>query len=142
MRANDKRTIYANRGVNGIDGLVSTALGLSGTDRPTTAVIGDLSALYDMAGLWPAGQLPNRDFTLAVINNAGGKIFDRMFKNAAFLNTHQLRLRGWAEMFGWHYGVVHSPDDAFPACSSRLVEILPDAEATRRFSDGYAALWC
>jgi 2-succinyl-5-enolpyruvyl-6-hydroxy-3-cyclohexene-1-carboxylate synthase len=127
--------------VNGIDGLISTALGLSGSDRPTTAVIGDLSALYDMAGLWPAAQLPSSEFTLAVINNGGGKIFDRMFRSAAFLNTHQLRLRGWAEMFGWHYGVMHGPDDLFPDGSPRLVEILPDEEATRRFAEQYAALW-
>jgi hypothetical protein len=76
-----------------------------------------------------------------VINNAGGMIFDRMFKNAAFLNTHRLRLRGWAELFGWHYGVMHGPDDPFPDGSPRIVEILPDAEATRRFADAYAALW-
>jgi 2-succinyl-5-enolpyruvyl-6-hydroxy-3-cyclohexene-1-carboxylate synthase len=140
-RAGDSRLPYANRGVNGIDGLVSTALGLSGTDRPAAAVIGDLSALYDLAGLWPAAQLPSSDLTLAVINNSGGMIFDRMFKHAAFLNTHQLRLRGWAEMFGWHYGVMHGPDDPFPDGSPRIVEVLPDAQATRRFSDSYAALW-
>ena len=140
-RSNDGHMVQANRGVNGIDGLISTALGLSGSDRPTTAVIGDLSALYDMAGLWPAAQLPAADFTLAVINNGGGKIFDRMFRSAAFLNTHQLRLRGWAEMFGWHYGVMNTPDDPFPSGSPRLVEILPDEDATRRFAEQYAALW-
>jgi 2-succinyl-5-enolpyruvyl-6-hydroxy-3-cyclohexene-1-carboxylate synthase len=140
-RAHDGHQVHANRGVNGIDGLISTALGLSGSDRPTTAVIGDLSALYDMAGLWPAAQLPASEFTLAVINNGGGKIFDRMFRSAAFLNAHQLRLRGWAEMFGWHYGVMHGPDDPFPDGSPRLVEILPDEEATRRFAEQYAALW-
>lgn len=140
-RAKNARSFYANRGVNGIDGLVSTALGLSGTDRPTAAVIGDLSALYDMAGLWPAGQLAERDLTLAVVNNSGGMIFDRMFKHTAFLNTHKLRLRGWAEMFGWHYGLMQGPEDPFPGGAPRLVEILPDAEATRRFADSYAALW-
>lgn len=140
-RLDNKQTIYANRGVNGIDGLVSTALGLAGADRPAAAMLGDLSALYDLAGLWPAAQLRDAEFTLAVINNAGGQIFDRMFQHAAFLNTHQLRLRGWAEMFGWHYGVVSAPDDSCPAGTPRLVEVLPDAEATRRLTDGYAALW-
>ena len=121
--------------------MVSTALGLAGTDRPTTALLGDLSALYDLAGLWPSTQLGEAEITLAVINNAGGQIFDRMFKHAAFLNTHQLRLRGWAEMFGWHYGVMAGPSDTFPAGSPRLVEVLPDAEATRRLADAYADLW-
>jgi hypothetical protein len=44
-------------------------------------------------------------------------------------------------MFGWHYGVMHGPDDPFPDGSPRLVEILPDEEATRRFAEQYAALW-
>lgn len=141
VRGKNERLFYANRGVNGIDGLVSTALGVSGTDRPTAALIGDLSALYDLAGLWPAAQLPAADITLAVMNNAGGMIFDRMFKHAAFLNAHQLRLRGWAEMFGWHYGVMREAQDPLPGGAPRLVEILPDAEATRRFAEAYAALW-
>jgi len=140
-RAEDERTIFANRGVNGIDGLVSTALGLAGADRPAAGVIGDLSALYDLAGLWPAAQLGDADVTLAVINNAGGKIFDRMFRSAAFLNAHRLRLRGWAEMFGWHYATIHGASDPFPPGTPRLLEVLPDEEATRRFADGYAALW-
>jgi 2-succinyl-5-enolpyruvyl-6-hydroxy-3-cyclohexene-1-carboxylate synthase len=140
-RTGDRRTVFANRGVNGIDGLVSGALGLAGSGRPCAAVLGDLSALYDMAGLWPAAQLGGADITLVVINNAGGQIFDRMFRNEVFLNTHRLRLRGWAEMFGWHYGIMHGPDDPFPAGSPRLVEVLPDPAATRRFAEGYAGLW-
>ena len=140
-RTEDQRIIFANRGVNGIDGLVSTTLGLADSDRPAAGVIGDLSALYDMAGLWPATQLRDADITLAVINNAGGKIFDRMFRSAAFLNAHGLRLRGWAEMFGWHYATIRGPSDPFPPGTPRLLEVLPDEEATRRFADGYAALW-
>jgi len=141
VRGPDQRSFAANRGVNGIDGLVSTALGFAGADRPTMAVLGDLSALYDLAGLWPAAQMPAADFTLAVINNAGGQIFDRMFKHAAFLNSHHLRLRGWAEMFGWHYAEMRAPDEPWPPSAPRLVEVLPDPEATRRFADGYAGLW-
>lgn len=140
-RTDSSRTFYANRGVNGIDGLVSTTLGLASSGRPTAALIGDLSALYDMAGLWPAAQLAGADITLAVINNGGGKIFDRMFKNAAFLNTHSLHFRGWAEMFGWHYGVVRTPHDPWPAASPRVVEFLPDPQATARFAASYAELW-
>ncbi len=140
-RVDSGRTFFGNRGVNGIDGLVSTALGLAGPDRPAAALIGDLSALYDMAGLWPAAQLDGADITLAVINNGGGKIFDRMFKNASFLNTHSLHFRGWAEMFGWHYDQVHAPGDTWPSRSPRLVEILPDTQATARFAEAYAVLW-
>ena len=140
-RGPDERTLFANRGVNGIDGLVSSALGLSGPDRPTAAVLGDLSALYDLAGLWPAAQLEGHDLTLAVINNGGGMIFDHLFRSPAFLNAHQIRLRGWAEMFGWHYGTMPAPDEPWPVASPRIIEVLPDAAATARFADAYAALW-
>lgn len=140
-RTADARTIHANRGVNGIDGLVSTALGLVSPDRPAAAVLGDLSALYDLAGLWPAAQLDAKDITLAVINNGGGQIFERMFRQPAFLNAHNLRLRGWAEMFGWHYGTMHAADEPWPEGRPRIIEVLPDADATARFADAYAALW-
>jgi len=141
-REAEDRIFFANRGVNGIDGLVSTTLGLAGPDRPTAALLGDLSALYDLAGLWPAAQLAGTDITIAVMNNGGGKIFDPMFGHHAFLNTHDLRLQGWAEMFGWHYGIVRDPQDPWPEGRPRLVEILPEPQATRRLAEKYAALWC
>ena len=82
-----------------------------------------------------------QDITLAVINNGGGKIFDRMFRQPSFLNAHELRLRGWAEMFGWHYGTMHAPDEPWPEGRPRILEVLPDADATARFAEAYAALW-
>jgi 2-succinyl-5-enolpyruvyl-6-hydroxy-3-cyclohexene-1-carboxylate synthase len=97
--------------------------------------------MYDLAGLWPATQLPGGDFTLAVINNGGGMIFDRMFKHPAFLNPHALQLRGWAEMFGWHYGVVRSAHDPWPPGTPRLIEVIPDADATKRLAECSATLW-
>lgn len=139
-RTPDMRTIFANRGVNGIDGLVSTALGLAGTGRPMAAVLGDLSALCDLAGLWPAAQMPVDDLTIAVINNGGGRIFERMFRSKAFLNAHHLRLHGWADIFGWNHGIIRSPEDPWPSRAPRLVEVLPDAEATARFAAAYDAL--
>lgn len=140
-RTPDHRTIFANRGANGIDGLVSTAMGLAGEGRPAAALLGDLSALYDLAGLWPAAQLPGADITVAVINNGGGKIFDRMFKHAAFLNAHGLRLRGWAEIFGWHYGTLHRGDEPLPPAAPRLVEAFPDPVETAKFADSYSGVW-
>lgn len=140
-RTASARTIFANRGVNGIDGLVSTAVGLAGDGHPLAALLGDLSALYDLGGLWPVPSLAGADMTIAVVNNGGGQIFRRMFGHWAFLNEHSIEFGGWAGMFGWHHAVVTEPGSASPSASPRLVEVRPDPDATERFAAAHAGLW-
>lgn len=74
-RADDKHIrMLANRGANGIDGLVSTALGISAAGLRTVLVIGDVSFYHDLNGLLAAKQ-HGLDITIIVVNNDGGGIF-------------------------------------------------------------------
>ncbi|PRS71272.1 2-succinyl-5-enolpyruvyl-6-hydroxy-3-cyclohexene-1-carboxylic-acid synthase [Bacillus sp. LNXM65] len=67
--------MMANRGANGIDGVVSTALGTyAALKQPVTLVIGDLSFYHDMNGLL-AAKLLDIPLTVVLLNNDGGGIF-------------------------------------------------------------------
>jgi 2-succinyl-5-enolpyruvyl-6-hydroxy-3-cyclohexene-1-carboxylate synthase len=67
--------VYGNRGASGIDGLLSTSAGVQrATARSTLAVVGDLSALYDMNSLALLRQV-SAPFVLLIVNNNGGQIF-------------------------------------------------------------------
>ena len=68
--------VYANRGLSGIDGNVSTAAGLAlALERPTHALIGDLTTLHDATGLVVGREEPQPDLRLVVANDDGGSIF-------------------------------------------------------------------
>lgn len=66
--------IMANRGANGIDGVISTAIGIASTGKKTTLLLGDVSFFHDLNGLWMAKnkKIP---LTIVMINNDGGGIF-------------------------------------------------------------------
>ena len=68
-------TVHSNRGANGIDGVVSTAVGVAlASNAPVTLLIGDVAAIHDCNGLW---ALTRRgvNLTIVVTNNDGGSIF-------------------------------------------------------------------
>ncbi|MCX5041729.1 2-succinyl-5-enolpyruvyl-6-hydroxy-3-cyclohexene-1-carboxylic-acid synthase [Aldersonia sp. NBC_00410] len=70
--------VLSNRGVAGIDGTVSTAVGAAlEHDGRTVALIGDLTFLHDAAGLLiGSGEPRPRDLTIVVANDDGGGIFE------------------------------------------------------------------
>jgi 2-succinyl-5-enolpyruvyl-6-hydroxy-3-cyclohexene-1-carboxylate synthase len=68
--------VLANRGVAGIDGMVSTAVGAAlAHGRRTLALLGDLTFLHDANGLVLGPDEPRPDLTIVVVNNDGGAIF-------------------------------------------------------------------
>lgn len=93
--------VHANRGLAGIDGVVSTAVGVGlGLGRPVRALVGDLTFLHDVGGLL-AGPLERRpDLTLVVANDDGGSIF-------ATLEHGQ---EGSAGVFERVFGTPHGAD--------------------------------
>ncbi|MBF1585363.1 MAG: 2-succinyl-5-enolpyruvyl-6-hydroxy-3-cyclohexene-1-carboxylic-acid synthase [Prevotella sp.] len=68
--------IYCNRGVNGIEGSLSTAAGQSlGTEENVFCIIGDLSFFYDQNALW--NQNLRGNLRILLLNNGGGAIFSK-----------------------------------------------------------------
>lgn len=71
-----KKHQFVNRGAAGIDGVLSTALGIHFSSRnPTCCFIGDLAFLHDSNALYTLRQVSNQPFVVIVINNEGGNIF-------------------------------------------------------------------
>lgn len=70
--------VMAQRGANGIDGLISGAIGSAiGSGAPTLLLLGDVSFLHDLGAL-SATRLLTTPLAIAIIDNAGGRIFDQL----------------------------------------------------------------
>jgi 2-succinyl-5-enolpyruvyl-6-hydroxy-3-cyclohexene-1-carboxylate synthase len=91
--------VLANRGANGIDGVVSTAVGAAlGTGAPTALLIGDIALLHDGNGLLGAA-LRDIDLTIVVVDNDGGGIFSFLPQASALPNER------FEQLFGTPHGV-------------------------------------
>lgn len=136
--------IVSNRGTSGIDGFVSTALGVAlASDGPVIALAGDLSMLHDQNGFLLLSS-EEVDCTFVVINNDGGGIFSflpqaghRTFERV-FGTPHGV---GFAQLAAT-YGIGHSKIDsaaglvdavAAPPEGVRLLEVVTDRAENRAF---------
>ncbi len=125
--------IQANRGVNGIDGQTSTFLGLAQPDLDNWAILGDLTALHDLSGPWILHQMHLLAAQIVVVNNGGGKIFERMFAEVELQNNHLLDFRHVAALWKIQYELWNTIPKAITLEGPRIIELVPDAQATHRF---------
>lgn len=101
--------VFCNRGTNGIDGSLSTAVGYaSASGKPTFLLIGDLSFFYDMNGLW--NNYKTHNLRILLNNNGGGEIFGmlpQLNKSEALHEyiaaAHTTEAKAWAEQQGFLY---------------------------------------
>ena len=109
---NDRgHAIYCNRGANGIDGTLSTALGVAhASERPAVLLTGDLALLHDTNGFLSVPKLKG-SLTIVLINNYGGGIFEHLPVSRdnpqfeAFFATPQ---QANFKKLGAAYGVAHT----------------------------------
>jgi 2-succinyl-5-enolpyruvyl-6-hydroxy-3-cyclohexene-1-carboxylate synthase len=112
----DGLRVLVSRGANGIDGIVSTALGTAkGLARPTLLVTGDLAFLHDLGGLLAVRHL-EAPFVALVLNNDGGAIFSHLpisgfpeIFEPYFGTPHGLRFEEAANMFGLSHAIAKTP---------------------------------
>ena len=115
-------SIFCNRGVSGIEGSTSVAVGASlKSKHPTVLITGDLSFFYDANGLWN-NYIPS-DFRIIIINNQGGGIFRILPTQSKdtpvfdqFIETiHHRNAQCLADDHGFEYHVVYNLDGLMEA---------------------------
>ncbi len=149
-----KVDVLCNRGANGIDGTISTALGASITGKQTILITGDLSFFHDLNGL-AATQLNELSLTIILINNNGGGIFsflpqaespnsEKQFERL-FLTPLNLPFIHAAKLYGAEYALVNSVEQlqlevnkGIGVKGVRIIEIQTDREQNVQ---QHRALW-
>ena len=157
-------TALGNRGVSGIDGIVSSALGAgSATTDDLTLVVGDLALYHDANGLLAIDRC-DVDATVVLINNDGGGIFHALpiesFEpefTESFKTPHGVEFEPLADLHGLAYARIDArseadedPSDvaaelesacerARDADGSHLIEVRTDAESSHRTRERLAA---
>ncbi len=108
---------FANRGLSGIDGNISTALGIASARKSSFAVIGDLAFLHDLTGLINKESINLR---FIVINNDGGGIFSTLPQRGAV---------GFESVFGTPHGLDLAAIAASMGITSKTITSLGELKS-------------
>lgn len=137
IRSHQHSQIWASRGLNGIDGQLSTFLGISQPHGDNWAIFGDLTTLHDLGGWWILPQLGKLSAKVVVVNNGGGRIFQRMQLDKEVQNEHSLGFESVASLWGISYQRWTHVPEKIPEEEQLLIELIPDEAATQRFWDKF-----
>jgi 2-succinyl-5-enolpyruvyl-6-hydroxy-3-cyclohexene-1-carboxylate synthase len=138
MRVRPGLRVTGNRGASGIDGFISTAVGVAlASAGPVAALAGDLSMLHDAGGLATLGG-PRPDLTFVVLNNDGGGIFSFLPQAARtgpfeklFGTPHGIDMGQLASLYGCGYTLLQSARELGPVLDEpfggiRIIEARTD----------------
>lgn len=134
-------TVFGNRGVSGIDGIISTALGIgSACSGPMVCITGDLAYYHDMNGLLSI-QRAGVPMTIVLVNNDGGGIFnilpisDHPTFDDWFITPHGLDFEPSADLYDLQFAVTDNRatfrelyDEAIHANGAHIIEVQVDGE--------------
>ena len=124
-----RRYHYVNRGVNGIEGSLSTAAGFSLVCRERIyLVIGDLSFFYDQNALW--NERLRGNLRILLLNNSGGGIFNRFegLKQSAareqlVMGCHHTSAESLCQMYGLTYLCAHNEEELHRSAMSDFLSL-------------------
>lgn len=151
-------TVFANRGLAGIDGTVATATGIAQVHggRKTTLLVGDVTFLHDVGGLLIGEGESEPEMDVVVLNDAGGSIFSTLehgaveesgrYANAVerlFATPHRVRIQPLAAAYGWEYLCVDTVEDLRDVLRRpgirRIIEVAVPRAGLRAMHAGIAA---
>lgn len=132
--------VFANRGLAGIDGTISTATGIAmaypNDEGTTRALMGDLTALHDVGALAVSESDEILNLQIVVVNDGGGSIFEKLEVaktvdpktfSRVFRTKQNVDFWHLAEAYGWQYIRVETLEQLAPSFDTRgrvIIEIV------------------
>ena len=149
--ADPEATVYANRGLAGIDGTISTATGIAlGGRQETTVLLGDVTFLHDAGGLLLGPGEEQPDLRIVVLNDSGGAIFGLLEHGGVeeggrygdaverlFATPHSVDIAALAAAYGVGHSLVSTTAGlaealALPVQGRNIVEVRTDRRQLRQ----------